>query len=123
MASFAAELIRASMVGGSILGASLVGYKYYQDEKVAAPAVQHIRDKNLVGVRITGLDPGAVQKIRHQTECLERDGKYKKILETDTEVLFTTAKPVSKFADDCKLCDAGSRIYYAAGEDYMSWTP
>jgi hypothetical protein len=128
MAAFFAELIRATVVGGFIIGTSMIGYKFYDDEKMGpaptVPSVQHIRDKNLVGVRITGIDRTSIQKIRHDTECLEHDRNYKKILETETEVFFTTDRPTKEFADDCKTCKARSHIQYSSlKEDYLSWTP
>lgn len=127
MAAFFAELIRTTVLGGSILGASLIGYKFYDDEKSApalTPTVQHIRDKNLVGIRITGTNTTSIKKIHHDTECLEHDRNYKKILETETEVLFTTDRSTKEFADDCKTCKARSYIQYSSlKEDYLSWTP
>lgn len=123
MAAFFAELIRAAVVGGSIIGASMIGYKFYDDDK-SVPSVQHIRDKNLVGIRITGTNTVSIKKIHHDTECLEHDRNYKKILETETEVLFTTDRPTKEFADDCKTCKARSHIQYSSlKEDYLSWTP
>ncbi len=87
-------------------------------------SVQHIRDKNLVGIRITGTNTISIKKIHHDTECLEHDRNYKKILETETEVLFTTDRPTKEFADDCKTCKARSHIQYSSlKEDYLSWTP
>ena len=126
MAAFFAELIRTAVVGGFIVGTSMIGYKFYDDEKMAptVPSVQHIRDKNLVGIRITGTNTISIKKIQHDTECLEHDCNYKKILETETEVLFTTDRPTKEFADDCKTCKARSHIQYSSlKEDYLSWTP
>jgi hypothetical protein len=128
MSAFIAELARAAVVGGFIIGTSMIGYNFYDDEKMGptptVPTVQHIRDNNIVGIRITGTNTISIKKIQHDTECLEHDRNYKKILETETEVLFTTDRPTKEFADDCKTCKARSHIQYSSlKEDYLSWTP
>ena len=117
MAAFLAECVRALVVGGSIIGAGAGAYVFTKSK----PAVQFIEDKNIVGVKIHGID--GADTVEHKTACLEHDAGYKKIIVLKDQVYFQKKNTTADFKADCRRCEANSEVKYNGKSIFYMWSP
>jgi hypothetical protein len=124
MAAFFAECIRAAVVGGSILGVGIGAYKYtnvYGPGLSTKPVVQFIEDKNIVGVKLHGVDDA--DTVKHKTACLENDAGYKKIIVLKDQVYFQKKNAEADFKADCRRCEANSEVRSNGKSIFYMWSP
>lgn len=125
MAAFLAECVRAAVVGGSIIGLGAgvytYAYPYICAGTKSAPAVQFVEDKNIVGVKIHGID--AADTVEHKTSCLEHDAGYKKIIVLKDQVYFRKKSTSEDFKADCRRCEANSEVKYNGKSIFYMWSP
>jgi hypothetical protein len=124
MAAFFTECIRAAVVGGSVLGVGIGAYSYtnvYGPGLPSKPVVQFIEDKNIVGVKLHGINDA--DTVRHKTACLENDAGYKKIIILKDQVYFQKKNAEADFKADCRRCEANSEVRSNGKSIFYMWSP
>jgi hypothetical protein len=126
MAAFFAECIRAAVVGGSILGVGIGAYSYTSIHGLSLPgqqkpAVQFIEDKDIVGVKLHGINDA--DTVNHKTACLENDAGYKKIIVLKDQVYFQKKNAEADFKADCRRCEANSEVRSNGKSIFYMWSP